>query len=273
MFSIFRKKANADTTGPADGAPLEMAPVETIPDRGAWIGRLRDGLRRTGAGIAQVFTGSRIDDDLFDELEAALLTADAGPSATQYLLSELKHRVRATRSTDPGSVKGLLEQVLAELLQPLERPLEIGRAGGLVMMVVGVNGAGKTTTIGKLARHLAEAGQRVLLAAADTFRAAAREQLTVWARRVDARTDTGADRGRGAQGAVEIVSQQGGDPAAVAYDAVVAGRALATATVIADTADVWSPVAPDGRTQEDQTGDQQGDAEAARSDSGRGRQH
>jgi fused signal recognition particle receptor len=236
MFSIFRKKVIADTTRPVDGVPPAVEPVETMPDRGAWIGRLRDGLRRTGVGIAQVFTGTRIDDELFDQLEAALLTADAGPSATHYLLSELKQRVRATKTTDPSSVKGLLEQVLAELLQPLEQPLEIGRAGCMVMMVVGVNGAGKTTSIGKLALHLAEARQKVLLAAADTFRAAAREQLTAWARRVDARKDTGAIRGQGGQGAVEIVSQQGGDPAAVVYDAVVAGRARNCDVVIADTA-------------------------------------
>jgi fused signal recognition particle receptor len=180
-----------------------------------------------------VFAGARIDDELFDDLEAALLTADAGPSATQYLLGALKQRVRTTKTTDPSHVKELLEQVLAELLQPLERPLEIGRAGCLVMMVVGVNGAGKTTSIGKLALHLAEAGQKVLLAAADTFRAAAREQLIAWARRVDARRGEGAG---GAHGAVEIVSQQGGDPAAVAYDAVVAGRARNCDVVIADTA-------------------------------------
>lgn len=236
MFSIFKKKPAADTSGLADGVPPEVASAATLPDRGAWVGRLRAGLRRTGAGIAQVFTGTRIDEDLFDELEAALLTADAGPSATEYLLSELKQRVRTTKTSDPGSVKGLLEQVLAELLQPLERPLEIGHAGCLVMMVVGVNGAGKTTSIGKLALHLAAARQKVLLAAADTFRAAAREQLTAWARRVDARKDAGAVAGPGAPGAVEIVSQQGGDPAAVAYDAVVAGRARHCDVVIADTA-------------------------------------
>jgi fused signal recognition particle receptor len=233
MFSIFRKKGIAETTGRAEGEPPEAVAAEPLPDRGAWIGRLRDGLRRTGAGIAQVFAGARIDDELFDDLEAALLTADAGPSATQYLLGALKQRVRATKTTDPGRVKELLEQVLAELLQPLERPLEIGRAGCLVMMVVGVNGAGKTTSIGKLALHLAEAGQKVLLAAADTCRAAARDQLIAWARRVDARRGEGAG---GAHGAVEIVSQQGGDPAAVAYDAVVAGRARNCDVVIADTA-------------------------------------
>jgi fused signal recognition particle receptor len=122
------------------------------------------------------------------------------------------------------AVKALLADALTDLLAPLERPLEIGRTGCTVMMVVGVNGAGKTTSIGKLACHLAEARQKVLLAAADTFRAAAREQLAVWADRVAAR------------GSVEIVSQQGGDPAAVTFDAVVAGRARGRDVVIADTA-------------------------------------
>jgi fused signal recognition particle receptor len=117
-------------------------------------------------------------------------------------------------------VRALLADALAELLAPLERPLEIGRQQPTVMMVVGVNGAGKTTSIGKLTRHLADAQQKVLLAAADTFRAAAREQLAVW-----------ADRNQ-----VQIVSQEGGDPAAVTFDAVVAGKSRGVDVVIADTA-------------------------------------
>lgn len=236
MFSIFRTKTSPDTTRPTQAAPSAVVPTNVEPDRGAWIERLRNGLRRTGAGIAQVFTGARIDDELYGELEAALLMADAGPSAAQYLLGELKERVRATKANDPNSVKGLLEQVLAELLRPLERPLEIGRTHCLVMMVVGVNGAGKTTSIGKLALHLAEARMKVLLAAADTFRAAAREQLAAWAQRVDARNAKGATPAHGSHGDVEIVSQQGGDPAAVAYDAVIAGRSRNCDVVIADTA-------------------------------------
>jgi fused signal recognition particle receptor len=236
LFSIFRKKVIPEATLPAQAAPSEAVATDAEPDRGAWIERLRNGLRRTGAGIAHVFTGARIDDELYDELEAALLMADAGPSASQHLLGELKQRIRTTKTTDPSSVKGLLEQVLAELLQPLERPLEIGHRRCMVMMVVGVNGAGKTTSIGKLALHLAEARLKVLLAAADTFRAAAREQLAAWAQRVDERNPAGATRGQRSHGDVEIVSQQGGDPAAVAYDAVVAGRARSCDVVIADTA-------------------------------------
>ncbi|MBE7420594.1 MAG: signal recognition particle-docking protein FtsY [Ideonella sp.] len=228
MFSFFRKK-------PAAGAPPVNAPevaAETAPEpaadapsRPGWIARLRGGLRKTGSNLAQVFTGTRIDDALYEELEAALLMADAGPTATQHLLDDLKRRVRDVRASEPQAVKTLLAEALADLLAPLERPLEIGRSGCTVMMVVGVNGAGKTTSIGKLACHLADAQQSVLLAAADTFRAAAREQLAAWADRVGA-----------AGGKVEIVSQQGGDPAAVAYDAVVAGRSRGCDVVIADTA-------------------------------------
>jgi fused signal recognition particle receptor len=188
------------------------------------MARLRGGLRKTGTSIAQVFTGARIGDALYEELEAALLMADAGPTATRHLLDDLKRRVREGGADDAAAVKALLADALTDLLAPLERPLEIGRTGCTVMMVVGVNGAGKTTSIGKLACHLAQERQKVLLAAADTFRAAAREQLAVWADRVAAR------------GAVEIVSQQGGDPAAVTFDAVTAGRARACDVVIADTA-------------------------------------
>ena len=221
MFSFFRKKSDPET----EIAPVVEPPPPPSPaPREGWMERLRGGLRRTGSGIAQVFTGARIDDALYDELEAALLMADAGPTATRHLLDDLKRRVRDAGATEPVAVKALLADALADLLVPLQRPLEIGRSGCTVMMVVGVNGAGKTTSIGKLACHLADARQKVLLAAADTFRAAAREQLAVWAARVAAR------------GTVEIVSQQGGDPAAVTFDAVVAGRSRGCDVVIADTA-------------------------------------
>ncbi|MBX3604185.1 MAG: signal recognition particle-docking protein FtsY [Piscinibacter sp.] len=236
MFSFFKKKSPA----PADAAP-QVAPqpapvdaasaaavvapaaqVETAPEaeRASWFSRLRQGLRRTGSGIAQVFTGTQIDDALYDELEAALLMADTGVSASAHLLSDLKRRVKDRKATDPSAVKALLADAITELLEPLQRPLVIGEHRPTVIMVVGVNGAGKTTSIGKLTRHLADGGQKVLLAAADTFRAAAREQLAVW-----------ADRNR-----VEIVAQAGGDPAAVTFDAVVAGKSRGCDVVIADTA-------------------------------------
>lgn len=199
---------------PAEGG------TQAEPSRAGWMQRLRQGLRKTSGGIAQVFTGVRIDEDLYEELETALLLADTGLPATEYLLDDLRRRVKAAKATEPAAVRGLLADAVAALLAPLQQPLVVGRETPTVIMVVGVNGAGKTTSIGKLTAHLARADQRVLLAAADTFRAAAREQLLAW-----------ADRNR-----VEIISQQGGDPAAVSFDAVTAGRARGCDVVIADTA-------------------------------------
>lgn len=222
MFSFFKKKpaaaAPVETPAAVSAAPAE--PALAAPPRSGWLERLRHGLRRTGSSIAQVFTGTQIDEALYEQLESALLMADAGVGATEFLLADLKRRVKEAKATDPAAVKGLLADALAELLAPLQRPLRVGEHSPTVIMVVGVNGAGKTTSIGKLTRHLADGGLKVLLAAADTFRAAAREQLAVW-----------ADRNR-----VEIVSQEGGDPAAVTFDAVVAGKARGCEVVIADTA-------------------------------------
>ena len=221
MFSIFKKKA-----APTEGAVAAVTPVaapaafQAEPQRHGWLSRLRVVLRKTGNGFANVFVGVRIDDTLYEELEAALLMADAGVNATEFLLADLKQRVKAAKAADPAAVKGLLADAVTDLLAPLEQRLVLGEHAPTVMMVVGVNGAGKTTSIGKLTRHLAESKQKVLLAAADTFRAAAREQLAAWAGR----------------NGVEIVSQEGGDPAAVTFDAVVAGKARGCDVVIADTA-------------------------------------
>jgi len=208
----------AAAVAPVVPAPAP-APAAEAP-REAWFQRLRKGLARTGSGIAQVFTGARIDDELYEELESALLMADAGVRATEHLLKDLKQRVKAAGSTEPAQVKALLADAIVDLLAPLERSLMVGEHQPTVIMVAGVNGAGKTTSIGKLTRHLAEAKCKVLLAAADTFRAAAREQLEVW-----------ADRNQ-----VEIVSQEGGDPASVTFDSVRAGKARGCDVVIADTA-------------------------------------
>ncbi|HYK00054.1 MAG TPA: signal recognition particle-docking protein FtsY [Burkholderiaceae bacterium] len=228
MFSFFRKKSGPESA-PAQATPAAEPSAQPLAEpRQGWVERLRGGLRRTGSSITQVFTGARIDEALYDELEAALLMADAGPTATRHLLDDLKRRVRDAGATEPTAVRSLLADALTDLLAPLERPLEIGRTGCTVMMVVGVNGAGKTTSIGKLACYLAEARQKVLLAAADTFRAAAREQLAVWADRVASASTT--------RGSVDIVSQQGGDPAAVTFDAVMAARSRGCDVVIADTA-------------------------------------
>ena len=196
------------------------APAPVVAERKGWLDRLKAGLRKTGSSIATVFTGTQIDDALYEELEEALLMADTGVKATQHLLDDLKRRVKETKTTDPAAVKGLLADALADLLRPLEKALVIGEHTPTVIMVAGVNGAGKTTSIGKLTKHLANEGASVLLAAADTFRAAAREQLGVW-----------ADRNT-----VEIVSQEGGDPAAVSFDAVTAGKARGKDVVLVDTA-------------------------------------
>ena len=182
--------------------------------------RLKSGLRKTGSSITTVFTGTRIDDELYEELETALLMADTGVKATEHLLQDLKRRVKDSKATEPAQVKGLLMDAITDLLAPLQKPLQIGAHQPTVIMVAGVNGAGKTTSIGKLTKHLANSGASVLLAAADTFRAAAKEQLAVW-----------ADRNT-----VEIISQEGGDPAAVSFDAVSAGRARGKDVVLVDTA-------------------------------------
>jgi fused signal recognition particle receptor len=225
MFSFFKKKpptAPANPHEPDEALTRFPEPGKALEgmDRGSWTSKLRTGLRKTGAGLATVFTGTRIDEQLYESLESALLLADTGVKATQHLLDELRRRVKETRTTDPAAVKGLLTDALAELLTPLEKRLVIGEHHPTVIMVAGVNGAGKTTSIGKLTHHFSNAGASVLLAAADTFRAAAREQLSIW-----------ADRNR-----VEIISQEGADPAAVCFDAVNAGKARGKDVVLVDTA-------------------------------------
>ena len=182
--------------------------------------KLKSGLRKTGTSIAATFVNAQIDDALYEELESALLMADTGVKATEYLLEDLRRRVRNTMPANAAQVKVLLADAIADLLKPLEKPLVIGKHTPTVIMVAGVNGAGKTTSIGKLTKHLANEGASVLLAAADTFRAAAREQLLVW-----------ADRNT-----VEIVSNAGGDPSAVSFDAVKAGKARGKDVVLVDTA-------------------------------------
>ena len=243
MFSFFRKKPPTPPPAPAPAAPLADAkPVQPVaapavvpspasaalpvaappvPEpRKGWLDKLKAGLRKTGASIATVFTGTQIDDALYEDLEAALLMADTGVKATEHLLADLKKRVKEQKTTDPAAVKALLADAITDLLKPLQKPLVIGEFKPTVIMVAGVNGAGKTTSIGKLTRHLANEGATVLLAAADTFRAAAREQLAVW-----------ADRNT-----VDIITQEGGDPAAVSFDAVTAGRARGRDVVLVDTA-------------------------------------
>lgn len=239
MFSFFKKKPpsslvtvtavaspvlhkpEASLIGSALVTPLDIeAIVAAAPERQRWLDKLSSGLRKTGSSISGVFTGTQIDDTLYENLESALLMADTGVKATEYLLADVKRRVAASGVTNPVAVKNILTESLNQLLKPLEQALMIGQQQPTVIMVAGVNGAGKTTSIGKLTKHLANEGASVLLAAADTFRAAAREQLAVW-----------ADRNT-----VEIISKEGGDPAAVAFDAVAAGKARGKDVVLVDTA-------------------------------------
>jgi fused signal recognition particle receptor len=230
---FFGKKPTEDASASAlasapPSAPMPPAPgEESVAERAGWLAKLKTGLQRTGSTIASAFVGAEIGDALYEDLEVALLQADAGADATLYLLGQLQARVTRTHVRDAAAARRLLATIVEELLQPLERPLVVGEYTPTVIMVVGVNGAGKTTSIGKLARHLLDSQQNVLLAAADTFRAAAREQLLAWAERAG----TGSGAGR-----IEIVSQAGGDPAGVTFDAVVAGKARGCDVVIVDTA-------------------------------------
>ena len=222
VSTVFEPQLEAPEPEPAPAAPEPPPAPEPVesPTRGGWLGRLKSGLRKTGGSITTVFTGTRIDEALYEDLETALLMADAGVPATEFLLQDLKRRVKESRATDTAQVKGLLRDAVADMLAPLEKTLVVGVYHPTVIMVAGVNGAGKTTSIGKLTKHFVDAGASVLLAAADTFRAAAREQLAVWADRTQ----------------VEIITQQGADPSAVAFDAVGAGRARRKDVVLVDTA-------------------------------------
>lgn len=241
MFGFLRrKKRDADqdnSTSPQAGPatiqskPQDTAPgVETsvntgenadiAPARSGWLQRLRGGLDKTRRNLGGLFTGATIDEDLFEELESALLVCDAGVAVTEHLLQRLREKIKSDGLQTGEQVRDALREQLTKLLLPLEAPMDIDRAEPLVMMIAGVNGAGKTTSIGKLAKHLQAAGKSVLLAAGDTFRAAAREQLAEWGKRNN----------------VQVLAQDGGDPAAISFDAVSAGIARKTGIVMVDTA-------------------------------------
>ncbi|MBO9357241.1 signal recognition particle-docking protein FtsY [Bordetella petrii] len=206
---------------PAAPAPSPAAaPASEPAKKTSWLGRLKQGLSRTGQSLGGLFVGVKVDENLFEELESALIMADSGLEATEQLLTALRARVRKERIEDPAQVKVALRQLLADHLRPLERTFDLRRASPLVVMIAGVNGAGKTTSIGKLAHTFQGQGASVLLAAGDTFRAAAREQLIEW----------------GSRNNVSVIAQEGGDPAAVAFDAVNAGRARGAGVVMVDTA-------------------------------------
>jgi len=206
MFDLFKKS-------PAD---------VPAPDKPSWTERLKAGLglsrEKLAGALGDVFMRRALDIDAEKELEAALLSADVGVDATQHLLDDLRQRwTRAGADADP---RATLADAMVGLLEPLEQPLVVGRQRPFVIMLTGVNGAGKTTSIGKLAKWLQSQHLSVLLAAGDTFRAAAREQLTVW----------------GERNGVAVIQQDGGDPAAVMFDAVAAARARGIDVVLADTA-------------------------------------
>jgi fused signal recognition particle receptor len=224
VFSFF--KSGKPEPAPVAAEDTTAAP-EAVPEpaRLSWAQRLKQGLSRTrGAFTGQISglfgVGAKIDEALFEELETVLLSADVGVDATQHLTDRLRARVKKDKLTEAEQLKAALKSELALLLLPLEKPLDISTAKPFVIMLAGINGAGKTTTIGKLACRFRAEGKTVLLAAGDTFRAAAREQLAEWGKRND----------------VEVIASQGGDPAAVIYDAIQSAKARGIDIVLADTA-------------------------------------
>jgi fused signal recognition particle receptor len=195
-------------------------------DKPGFFGRLRDrfarGARSLSEGLGGLFGSRQIDAELLDELEARLVGADVGIEATQQILKELRAKVARRELTDGAALHASLRTSLIDILKPCQQPLTIDRRQQpYVIMVVGVNGSGKTTSIGKLALRLTAGGHKVLLAAGDTFRAAASEQLDIWA---------------GRSGATILQQPPGADPAAVVFDALHAAKSRGTEVVIADTA-------------------------------------
>ena len=215
MFGFLKKSADA---APDDAAPAAQTPAPS------WRERLKAGLARTraqlGGRLKSIFSRGKVDDELLEELEALLLTSDVGLDATEHLLDELKARTRRDRIETPEGIQQALAGAMHDLLLPLEQPLDVTAHRPFIIMIAGVNGAGKTTSIGKLAKHFQAQGLSVLLAAGDTFRAAAREQLQAW----------------GERNGVTVISQESGDPAAVIFDAISAARARGIDVVLADTA-------------------------------------
>lgn len=230
MFGFFKKDkaaapdasdavpAAADVVAAQDSAPAADAP------KLSWAQRLRAGLSRTRAQIGgqlnALFLRTKVDDELLEELETLLITSDVGMDATTHLLDRLRDRVKRERIEEPAKLRDVLREELTRLIAPLEKPLDVDAHKPFIIMIAGVNGAGKTTSIGKLAKHFQSQGKSVLLAAGDTFRAAAREQLETW----------------GARNNVAVIAQDSGDPAAVVFDAVNAARARGIDIVLADTA-------------------------------------
>jgi fused signal recognition particle receptor len=189
-----------------------------------WTARLKEGLARTrkvlNTDLKDLFAGGPIDEAFFDELETTLLLADVGVSATEQLIGDLRATVRREGLRERQQLKGALREALLRLLKPIAVPLVVDSPQPFIVMLAGVNGAGKTTSIGKIAKYYQQRGKSILLAAGDTFRAAAREQLQVWGERNN----------------VAVIAQQSGDAAAVIFDAINAAKARAIDIVLCDTA-------------------------------------
>ena len=224
MFSFLKPKppASEPATPDAEAGAAAPQPAELRP---GWAQRLKQGLAKTrdrlGGQLSGLFgVGRKIDAELFEELETLLITADIGVDATQALLDALQKKVRRDNLTEASDLQTALKEALVDLLTPLQAPLDVTLHKPFILMLAGVNGAGKTTTIGKLAKLYQAQGLSVLLAAGDTFRAAAREQLQVWGERNN----------------VTVISQEKGDSAAVIFDAIQAAQARGIDVVLADTA-------------------------------------
>ncbi len=229
MFSLFgAKKATAETR-------VEPEVIGTSEAReviaSSWLSRLKSGLAKTRAvlntDVIDLFSRyPKVDEALFDELETALISADVGMRATTRLIADLRRVAKEKNIADGTALQAEFKAALVQLISPLEQPLDIKKmqqmsgAKPFVIMIVGVNGAGKTTTIGKLAKYFQSQGLSVMLAAGDTFRAAAREQLMTWGERNN----------------VTVIAQEQGDSAAVIFDAVNSAKARGIDIVLADTA-------------------------------------
>ena len=204
---------------------VQEAVATTEEHKLSWAARLKQGLTKSrdkmAKSLAGVFGGGQIDEDLYEELETVLITSDMGMEATEYLMKDVRDRVSLKGLKDGNELRGALKEALYDLIKPLEKPLVLPETKEpFVIMLAGINGAGKTTSIGKLAKYFQAQGKSVLLAAGDTFRAAAREQLQAWGERNN----------------VTVISQTTGDSAAVCFDAVQAAKARGIDIVLADTA-------------------------------------
>lgn len=218
------KEAVAETVGEAVGQ-VQEAVATTEEHKLGWAARLKQGLTKSrdkmAKSLAGVFGGGQIDEDLYEELETVLITSDMGMEATEYLMKDVRDRVSLKGLKDGNELRGALKEALYDLIKPLEKPLVLPETKEpFVIMLAGINGAGKTTSIGKLAKYFQAQGKSVLLAAGDTFRSAAREQLQAWGERNN----------------VTVISQTTGDSAAVCFDAVQAAKARGIDIVLADTA-------------------------------------